>query len=109
MHGSPENVFFEANGFDEKNLPLYFYDVDFCLRLRQRGLQVVWTPYANLIFRGSGLREEAQSSGEAVYMQKQWGQQLLNDPFYNPNLSLDPPGFTMAIPPRPNDKVSTSQ
>jgi GT2 family glycosyltransferase len=106
-----KKVFFEGNGFNETNLPLYFYDVDFCLRLRQRGLQVVWTPYANLIFRGSGLREEMQSSDEAVYMQKQWGQQLLNDPFYNPNLSLNPPGFMIAVPPRPNDinKASTSQ
>jgi GT2 family glycosyltransferase len=106
-----KKVFFEGNGFNETNLPLYFYDVDFCLRLRQRGLQVVWTPYANLIFRGSRLREETQSSDEAVYMQKQWGQQLLNDPFYNPNLSLNPPGFMIAIPPRPNDinKASTSQ
>jgi hypothetical protein len=44
-------------------------------------------------------------------MQKQWGQQLLNNPFYNPNLSLNPPGFMIAIPPRPNDinKASTSQ
>jgi len=95
-----KNVFLEANGFDERNLPRSFYDVDFCLRLHQRGLQVVWTPYANLVFRSSGSREDAHLSGEAVYMQKQWGQQLPNDPFYNPNLSLDLPGFAMAIPPR---------
>ena len=106
-----KKVFFEGNGFNETNLPLHFYDVDFCLRLRQHGLQMVWTPYANLIFRGSGLREKTQSSDEAVYMQNQWGQQLLNDPFYNPNLSLNPPGFMIAIPPRPNEinKASTSQ
>jgi O-antigen biosynthesis protein len=100
------NVFFEANGFDERNLPLHFYDVDFCLRLGQRGLQVVWTPYANLIFGGLRVREEAQSSSEVVYMQKRWGEQVLNDPFYNHNLSLNPPGFMMAIPPRPNDTKS---
>ncbi|MGI8430867.1 MAG: glycosyltransferase [Chthoniobacterales bacterium] len=98
-----KEAFTQLDGFDERNLSRRFFDVDFCLRLRQRGLQVVWTPYANLIFRGSGSREESQSSAEAVYMQKQWGPQLRNDPFYNPNLSLDPPGFGIAFPPRPND------
>jgi GT2 family glycosyltransferase len=95
-----KEVFFEAKCFDEWNLPLCYYDVDFCLRLGQHGLQVVWTPYANLTFRGSGLREEAKASGEAAYMRKRWGRQLLNDPFYNPNLTLNPPGFTVAFPPR---------
>lgn len=102
-----KSVFSEANGFDEKNLPVHFYDVDFCLRCRQRGLQVVWTPFANLIFRGSGSREEATLSDEAVYMQQHWRQELLRDPFYNPNLSLNPPGFLTAIPPRPNNQEST--
>ena len=93
-----KEVFREVNGFDERNLPCHFYDVDFCLRLRQRGLQVVWTPYANLTFRGSGAREKAQSPGEAAYMLKQWGAQLANDPFYNSNLSLQLPGFGLRSP-----------
>ena len=88
-----KEVFLELNGFDETNLPLHFYDVDFCLRLRQRGLQVVWTPYANLTYRGSGLRGEAQTSSEAAWMEKRWGGQLQRDPFYNPNLARDLPGF----------------
>ena len=95
-----KEVFFAVNGFDERNLSLYFYDVDFCLRLRQRKLHLIWTPYANLILHGSGSRAEAQSSNEAVYMEKHWGKQLHSDPFYNPNLSLHPPGFTVADPPR---------
>ena len=59
-----------------QNLPHHFYDVDFCLRLRERGLQVVWTPYANLTYRGAGLRQEAQTSGEAAWMEERWGEQL---------------------------------
>ena len=94
------NVFFELNGFDETNLPQHFYDVDFCLRLRQRGFRVVWTPYANLVFAGSGSREAA-GSRETNYMQEHWNEQLRHDPFYNRNLSLDLPGFVLACPPRP--------
>lgn len=88
-----KDVFLELNGFDERNLPKDFYDVDFCLRLRERSLQVVWTPYAKLTYRGTGLRPEAQSSSEAAWMKQRWGEQLERDPFYNPNLSREPPGF----------------
>jgi len=33
-------------------------------------------------------------------MQQKWGHELLNDPCYNPNLSLNLPGFELAVPPR---------
>ncbi len=88
-----KEVFLELNGFDEMNLPIHFYDVDFCLRLRQRGWQVVWTPYANLVFRGAGLRPQAQTSAEAAWMQERWGEEVRRDPFYSPNLARDLPGF----------------
>ncbi|HEY3602585.1 MAG TPA: glycosyltransferase [Chthoniobacterales bacterium] len=94
------DLFLSLGGFDEKNLPHHFYDIDFCLRVWEAGLQVVWTPYANLIFSGSGVREERQSPDEAAYLKQRWAQRLSADPFYNPNLSLDRPGFTLAIPPR---------
>ena len=93
-------IFLEVEGFDLENLPHHFYDVDFCLRLRQRDLQIVWTPYANLTVSGSGPGEKANASQEASYMQKRWSDLLRHDPYYNPNLSLDLPGFMLAIPPR---------
>ena len=33
-------------------------------------------------------------------MQKVWAPRLLRDPYYNPNLSLNLPGFEIAFPPR---------
>ncbi|MBR8320605.1 glycosyltransferase family 2 protein, partial [Burkholderia cenocepacia] len=41
-------VFREVGGFDEENLPVAFNDVDLCLRVREAGYRVVWTPYAVL-------------------------------------------------------------
>ncbi len=38
-----------AGGLDEKNLPVAFNDVDFCLRLREAGLRNIWTPHAELV------------------------------------------------------------
>jgi O-antigen biosynthesis protein len=102
-----KSVFDELGGFDEDNLGVTFNDIDFCLRLTQRGYRVVWTPYANLIHHESASRghqrsreEQAEFERAVDYMQQTWGVELLHDPFYNPNLSLNPPGFTIAFPPR---------
>jgi glycosyltransferase involved in cell wall biosynthesis len=102
-----KSVFAELGGFDEVNLAINFNDVDFCLRLRGTGRRNVWTPYANLIHHESASRghhatpeEQAQFLREAAFMQRQWGRDLLRDPFYNPNLSLNMPGFDLAVPPR---------
>ena len=43
-----KTVFNELSGFD-KNLPSNFNDVEFCLRARDAGLQIVSTPYVDLI------------------------------------------------------------
>ena len=100
-----KTIFDDLGGFDE-NLPNNFNDVDFCLRLREQGWQIIWTPYADLIHhesasrRGdSGLAEHAQLSREAAYIQEKWSEQLQCDPFYSPNLSHSL-GFTLAWPPR---------
>ncbi len=106
-------VFEELGGFDEVNLGVTFNDIDFCLRLTERGYRVVWTPYANLIHHESASRghqrrpeEQAEFQNSVDYMQRCWGAHLMRDPFYNPNLSLNPPGFELAFPPR--DAAATS-
>ena len=102
-----KQLFATIGPFDEKNLPISFNDIDFCLRLRAAGLRNVWTPFANLIHAESASRghqptkqEQAQFVREATYMQQKWGFELLHDPSYNPNLSLNLPGFDRAAPPR---------
>src|SRR6266513_1648374 len=100
-----KTVFDDLGGFDE-NLANNFNDVDFCLRLRERGLKMIWTPHANLMHResasrsrDSGLEKSAQLPREATYMQEKWSEQLWRDPFYSPNLSYSV-AFTLAWPPR---------
>jgi GT2 family glycosyltransferase len=68
--------------------------VDFCLRLRARGLRILYTPYAELIHhesasRGDDLSPEhrARFHRECQTMRDRWAAQLDNDPFYNPNFS----------------------
>ena len=75
--------------------------------MRAAGYRNVWTPFANLIHAESASRghqptrkELAQFVSEATFMQQKWGFELLRDPCYNPNLSLNLPGFDLAVPPR---------
>jgi GT2 family glycosyltransferase len=98
----------QVGGLDEPNLPGAFNDVDLCLRLRDSGWGVVWSPYAEL-FHHKPIKREAgdigprveESEGEITYMQNRWGPKVLcNDPYYNPNLSLDAEDFSLARPPR---------
>ena len=41
-------TFEEVGGFDETNFPVGLNDVDLCLRLRERGYLIIWTPFAEL-------------------------------------------------------------
>lgn len=99
---------FEAvGGLDAEHLAVTFNDVDLCLRLREQGWRILWTPFAELTHhesasRGSDLAPEhrARYVAEAAYMRARWGDQLKADPFYNPNFSLENGAFRLVRPPR---------
>ena len=83
------SVFEEVGGFDEKNLPVLFNDVDLCLRIRELDYLIVYTPYAQLYHHESASRGHfSGGSGEFLYMRERWGKVLDNDPYYNPNFAL---------------------
>jgi glycosyltransferase involved in cell wall biosynthesis len=97
------SVYLETGGLDE-NFPVAFNDVDFCLRLGERGYAVVWTPFAELYHLESATRgkdhEDAKRlerlERDAKLLQQRWAEALDSDPFYNPNCSLAAdfaPGF----------------
>jgi len=94
-----------VGGFDEDHLAVAFNDVDFCLRLREAGWRIVWTPQAELIHhesatRGSEVFRQKEFAAEISYMQNRWGSTLLHDPAYNPNLTLVSHDWSPASPPR---------
>lgn len=100
-------LFEEVGGFDEKNLPIAFNDIDFCLRLVQRGYRNVWTPYSELYHYESasrGYEDTPEKLGrfeiESRHMKQRWQDQLVNDPAYNPNLALGREPFLLSFPPR---------
>jgi GT2 family glycosyltransferase len=81
------NVFDEAGGFDEKNLAVTYNDVDFCLRLRERGYSIIYTPYARVRHHESASRGyNRENPNEERLMIERWAASLDRDPFNNPNL-----------------------
>ena len=91
-------VYQEVGGFDEA-LAVAFNDVDFCLRVRANGYRILWTPYAELMHhelatRGNENKERrSRFSREVALMKSRWGELLLCDPAYNPNLAIDRQDF----------------
>ena len=61
-------LFLEVGGFNSRNFPSEYGDVDYCLKLRAKGHRIVTTPYARLIRHNAPLdvngrkRRTSQSS-----------------------------------------------
>jgi glycosyltransferase involved in cell wall biosynthesis len=101
------DTYLAVGGLDEENLRVAFNDVDFCLKLRQAGLRNLWTPYAVLYHHESKTRgladtpaKWARAQTEVEYMKSYWGDTLLYDPAYSPNLTLQHEDLSLAWPPR---------
>ena len=88
-------VFDEVGGFDEKQLPVTFNDVDLCLKMRQAGYRVVYIPFAQLYHHESGTRRPAAEPRETEVMRERWADVLARDPYYNPNLSRERADFSL--------------
>jgi GT2 family glycosyltransferase len=81
-----KELFEKLGGFDEK-LPGTYNDIDFCLRIREAGYRIVWTPEAEL-YKDEPLARNSVAGKQAKYFEQRWGATLKNDPYYNPNLTL---------------------
>ena len=90
------DVFEKLQGLNETDLAICYNDVDYCLRARELGYLVVFTPYALLRHfesKSRGMDEstekQARFKKEFDYMQRRHAEILKRgDPYYNPNLSL---------------------
>ena len=99
-------VFEEVAGFDE-SLAVAFNDVDLCLKIQAAGHRNLYTPYAELYHHESASRgyedtpeKMRRFQQEADILRARWMPVLMNDPYYNPNLTLSGDPFTLASPPR---------
>ncbi len=80
---------FEQVGGFSADLPIAFNDIDFCLKLRDKGYLVVFTPLAELVHHESRTRGHTDDEVELPRYISRWKHVLTaGDPYYNPNLSM---------------------
>lgn len=99
-----KSLYQEVGGLDE-SFAVSLNDVDFCLKLREKGLLNVFTPFAELFHYESASRglddkgEKAERyNRESESFCKKWKAQLeAGDPYYNPNFSLDRSDFSLKV------------
>lgn len=92
----------ELGGLDE-SFTVALNDVDFCLRVREKGFLNIFTPFAELYHYESKSRGSDKKGERALRYQQEsdrfrvkWADALAKgDPYYNPNFSLDHSDFTV--------------
>ena len=102
-----KSLFLELGGFNESELAVAYNDLDYCLKVREQKLKVIWTPYAELVHhesvsRGYENTEEKKQrlAKEQKYILDNWSKYISNDPYYNPNLASETEDASYAFPPR---------
>ena len=96
------NVWQELGGLDEAFL-VAFNDVDLCMRIREAGYLIVWTPYAELYHyesksRGYDVTKEQKERNreEVALFHARWKDTLQEgDPYLNPNFDLGREDFSI--------------
>lgn len=100
----------KVRGLDEQ-WAVAFNDVDLCLRIRQAGYLIVWTPFAELYHyesKSRGLEDTPEKLerfySEANRFRDRWKDKLAaGDIYYNPNFSLERSDFTVVDKPEQHD------
>lgn len=96
--------YLQVGGYDAERLRMLFNDVDFCLKMRKAGYWVVYAPEVLLYHHERASLGEVNvnfhiNPDEIRYMRDTWHHWEDNDPFYNPNLTLDKQDYSLRLPP----------
>lgn len=85
-----KDLFMQLGGFDEISLKVAFNDVDYCLKVRDAGLGVIYTPFTTLYHYESKSRglddnfaKRLRADKEIRIMRARWRDAIESDPFYN--------------------------
>lgn len=101
-----KSVYEQAGGLDEQAFKVSYNDIDLCLKVREAGLRIVFTPYALLMHEGSASQKSGTETqpdnaklkrfaAEKDAMYAKWLPQLAFDPAYNRHLSLASTDFLL--------------
>ncbi len=100
-----KSIYDAVGGLDEE-FKVALNDVDFCLRIMEKGYLNVFTPFAELYHfesasRGIDVVDDAKAKRyeeESALFRKKWKALLeKGDPYYNPNFSLDHSDYSLRV------------
>lgn len=86
-------LFNELGGLDGDTFPRALGDADLCLRAREMGYLIVWTPFA-VIAQTTPVAPVVDEQHKGHFYDR-WLPRVANDPAYNHNLSLRMASFTL--------------
>lgn len=101
-----KSVFEQVGGLDEEAFKVSYNDIDLCLKVREAGLRIVFTPYALLLHEGSASQrgqveakpdaaKQKRFAEERDAMYDKWLPALAFDPAYNRHLTLASTDFLL--------------
>ena len=90
------DLYRDLGGLDGELFKVSYNDIDLCLKVRDRGLKVIYTPHATLLHHGSASQNAtaptsdkiANFQRETARFIKHWLPRLATDPAWNRHLSL---------------------
>ncbi|MGB3705899.1 MAG: glycosyltransferase [Castellaniella sp.] len=99
------SLYREVGGLDEGAFKVSYNDVDLCLKVRESGHLLVWTPHAILMHEGSVSQNKVDTTAVQAKMQRfraeqdacyaKWLPIIARDPAYTPLLTLQGHGFSV--------------
>ena len=93
----PRKVFDQVGGFDEE-LKVVYNDVDLCLRIREQGYLILYTPLAVLYHFESATRGRLRPTKEEELFFRRWSEAIrVGDPYYNPSLTLTREDWSLKV------------
>jgi GT2 family glycosyltransferase len=92
-----KSVVMHVGGFDQ-SFATDFNDIDLCLKVREAGYRIVYTPHSTLYhFEGSSIRRNSQNPDEHARFCNRWRRYIDDDPYYNINLARDRVDFARRV------------
>ncbi len=89
-----KDVFDKVGGFDDQ-FDVYYGDSDLCLKIRDAGFRVIYTPFTELLHEGSRSIQYWHAGASFFDVEnhqlfiKKWPHLKIGDPYYNSNLDWD--------------------
>lgn len=89
------SIFQDIGGFNENDYKVAYNDIDLCLRVYEAGYRNILIPAAELYHYEYASRGDDRKNKnikrylfESKKLMEKWGNYIENDPFYNPNLTI---------------------